>query len=114
MKAHTKACGAGLLIACIFVSSANAQQYSAVDLYPLEGTEYVFVSHDITAATGGQVAGARVFIGPVFVSALMWNGPNGGMTPLWPLGDGGFSRVNAIDGDHQVGFAYGFAGNDDH
>jgi hypothetical protein len=102
------------LLLCVCVSTANAQPYSAIDLYTLEDTAGRFIGfYDARSAAGGQVAGARVDIGPVFQTALLWNGPNGAETSLSTM-DGTFSRIGATDGVHQVGYAYGPGGDDSH
>ncbi len=97
------------------VATASAQQYSAVDLYTLEGTPTYFTNFiDVNSVVAGQIVGDSGFVGPVFYEAVMWNGLSGAITGLSPTGSFGFSSANATDGVHQVGFAYGPQGDNSH
>ena len=106
------------LVLCIRLTTCmtvSAQQYSAIDLYPLEDTPAGFVGlYQPMSAFGGQVAGRRLDIGPVFQTAVVWNRPNGAITLLRPM-NSGFSSIDATDGTRQVGFAFAdLGGNSRH
>ena len=105
-----------VLLSCFCISTANAQQYSPIDLYKLQGTNNFpgAGGYSIESASRGQVAGASVIIGPVFVDAVLWKSPNGAVASLSPLNVYGFSGVNATDGLNQVGYAFGPQGDFNH
>ena len=58
-----------VLLSCFCISTAKAQRYSPIDLYKLQGTNNFpgAGGYSIESASRGQVAGASVIIGPVFV-----------------------------------------------